>query len=87
MARYDKFISAHMALALKQSSFVTFYFSGTQFFQLLNNYNTYTVLLHGLLEGFSENIYENALKTKSCYFIRKQLNFKNVSENLLPTEN
>ena len=38
-----------MALALKQSSFVTFYFTGTQFFQLLNNYNTYTVLLHGVL--------------------------------------
>lgn len=38
-----------MDLALKQSSFVTFYFSGTRFFQLLNNYNTYTVLLHGLL--------------------------------------
>ena len=38
-----------MALALKRSSFVTFYFTGTQFFQLLNNYNTYTVLLHGVL--------------------------------------
>lgn len=38
-----------MDLALKQNSFVTFYFSGTRFFQLLNNHNTYTVLLHGLL--------------------------------------